>query len=111
MVGTEEFQKKIRINCCKIQNKKIGLSFLYELLTKGDRKKKKQTTTKEWGEKKEMKNLRSGSVYWRKIDRSMLYMYFIYHINIFGKLPLRNCLQHEQISNNNMQFFLYRPYM
>lgn len=72
------------MNCCKINTKKIGLSPLYELFTKGDRKKEADNNNRMAGEGRN--EVRSGSIYWRKKDRSMLYMYFIYHINIFGKL-------------------------
>lgn len=84
------------MNCLNLAKKKFGLSPFYEISSS-----KKQTKTKMVGEE-----LYIGPYHFRKTNSSMLYVYFIYLINIFREFKLRKCFN-TQISNINMHFVLY----
>lgn len=84
------------MNCCKIRQKKIGLSPLYELFTKGDRKIRSRQQQQNGGRRKKCRICAVDLYFGEKQIEVCCICILFYHINILGELPLKNCLQHEQ---------------
>lgn len=69
----------------KFDTIEIELSPLYELFTKTDRNKEADNNNRMTGEERIVESSQWICT-WIKTDRSMVYMYFIFLINIFGEL-------------------------
>lgn len=69
----------------KFDTIEIELSHLYELFTKTDRNKEADNNNRMAGEERNVESSQWICT-WRKTDKSMLYMYFIFLSNIFGEL-------------------------